>query len=96
MPIALCSDLRFRVNPFCDPEAGQRGGFLLQKTTEDKTALRKCSKKSPKIPQPKIEKKPKAKDRKKGKGTKEKKKNWQKKKKKRKFRRRKRRKHFKL
>ena len=44
MPIALCSDLRFRVHPFC----GNRGGGLLREKSEDRDALRKCKKKSPK------------------------------------------------
>ena len=38
MPIAICPDLRFRVHPFC----GHRGGGLIQKTPEDKEALKKC------------------------------------------------------
>ena len=44
MPIALCPDLRFKVNPFC----GNLGGGLVQEKKEDRYALRKCKKKIPK------------------------------------------------
>ena len=48
-----CLDLRFRVHPFCR----QRGGGLLQKTPEDREALRKCKEANPKKSPPKKGKK---------------------------------------
>ena len=40
--ITACSELRFRVHPFC----GHQGGGLLQKTPEDREDLRKCKKRN--------------------------------------------------